>query len=192
MDSESETVEPSPPTDSDQQLRGSQRARSKSCKLKDYYLYNLEQLNNSLISNQDSQAREPLSYEEASSNLKWITVMDEELEALKKNRTWEIVELPKNKSTVGCKWTYKLKYNSQGKMGRYKARLVAKGYSQLPGIDFQETFTPVVKMTSIHILLAIAVQKNWKLFQMDVKNAFLYGNLNEEIYIELPKGLIIT
>jgi Reverse transcriptase (RNA-dependent DNA polymerase) len=99
--------------------------------------------------------------------------MDEELDALEKNQTWEICVLLKDKIPVDCKWVYKIKYHSDGTIERYKARLVAKGYTQTYGIDYYETFAPVTKMNTIKILLSIAVNNGWNLYQMDVKNVFL-------------------
>jgi Reverse transcriptase (RNA-dependent DNA polymerase) len=90
--------------------------------------------------------------------------MKEELKALKKNKAWVIVQLPKGKKLVGCKWVYKIKYNSNGTIERYKARLVTKGYTQTYGIDYQEIFAPVVKMNTVRILLSIVVNQRWKLY----------------------------
>ena len=114
--------------------------------------------------------------------------MMEEMEALDKNNTWELTTLPPNKRVVGCKWVYAVKQNAEGKVERYKARLVAKGYSQTYGVDYDETFAPVAKMNTIRTLISIAANKQWKLFQMDVKNAFLHGDLHEEVYMEIPHG----
>lgn len=97
--------------------------------------------------------------------------MNEEMHALIKNGTWEIVELPKGKHTVGCKWVYSLKYKADGSLERYKARLVSKGYAQTFGIDFQGTLAPVAKINPIRIFL------NWPLQQFDVKNSLLHGDL---------------
>src|ERR1043165_8145929 len=103
--------------------------------------------------------------------------MNEEIEALNRNNTWTLVDLPKGRSLVGCKWIYKIKYKSTGEIERYKARLVAKGYSQKQGIDFEETFSPVVKLITVRTVLSIAVKNKWNLYQLDVNNAFLYGSL---------------
>jgi hypothetical protein len=105
--------------------------------------------------------------------------MQDEYKSLMKNGTWEFTTLPKGKSVVGCKWTYKTKFTSYGAIEKYKARLVAKGFSQMEGIDYTETFAPVAKMSSIRTIVALAAKFGWKIFQMDVKSAFLHGDLKE-------------
>ena len=117
--------------------------------------------------------------------------MKEELDALSKNHTWDLVTLPPRKSVVGCKWIYKIKTCSDGSIERYKARLVAKGFTQEYGIDYEETFAPVACISSVHALLAVAAANKWDIFQMDVKNAFLNGNLSEEVYMQPPPGLSV-
>ena len=114
--------------------------------------------------------------------------MNVEMEALEKNKTWELVKLPAGKKPVGCKWVYTVKYRADGSIERYKARLVAKGYTQTYGIDYLETFAPVAKMNTVRILLSLAANYGWDLQQFDVKNAFLHGELEEEIYMEVPPG----
>ena len=115
---------------------------------------------------------------------------NQEYESLVSNETWELVELPAGCTPIGCKWVFKVKYNSKGIVERFKARLVAKGYSQKYGLDYEETFSPVVRFTSIRMLLAFAVQHNMLIHQMDVVAAFLNGSLQEDIYMEQPDGYV--
>lgn len=114
--------------------------------------------------------------------------MREEINALNQNETWILTPKPSGVKPVSCKWVYKLKRNPDGTVSRYKARLVARGFSQEHGIDYEDTFSPVAKLNTVRILLAIAASKRWKLHQMDVKNAFLYGDLDHTIHMEQPKG----
>ena len=114
--------------------------------------------------------------------------MDEEMRVLTQNQTWEVVDLLKGKKLVGCKSVYTLKCKSDGSLDRYKAHLVARGYTQTYGLDYQETFAPVAKMNTIRILISLAVNLDWPLYQYDIKNAFLHGNLKEEIYMKYPPG----
>ncbi|KAL0311880.1 UNVERIFIED_CONTAM: Retrovirus-related Pol polyprotein from transposon RE1 [Sesamum radiatum] len=116
--------------------------------------------------------------------------MKEEIKMIEKNDTWELAERPKDKEVIGVKWIYKTKLNADGSIQKHKARLVAKGYSQLPGIDYTETFAPVARLDTIRALVAIAANKKWKIYQMDVKSAFLNGYIDEEIYVEQPQGFI--
>ncbi|GKD58230.1 ribonuclease H-like domain-containing protein [Tanacetum coccineum] len=100
----------------------------------------------------------------------------------------EITHLPPNRKAIGNKWIYKIKYKSSGDIDIYKARLVVKGFNKKEGIDFDETFSYVVKMSTVRCVIALCVTNNWPLFQLDVNNAFLYGDLNEDIYMTIPKG----
>ncbi len=130
----------------------------------------------------------PKDWKCAKQDPKWKDAMKEELNALVKNKTWELVKLPPEKRAVGCKWVFTVKQTPEGKVDRYKARLVAKGYSQTYGIDYDETFAPVAKMGTVRALVSCAVNFGWPLHQLDVKNAFLHGDLHEEVYMEIPPG----
>lgn len=114
--------------------------------------------------------------------------MKQEVKALEDNNTWDIVDLPKGKNPIGSKWIYKIKYQENGEVDRYKTRLVAKGYSQKEGIDYHETFSPVIKMVTVRSFIPLAPSRGWNLCQMDVDNDFLQGDLDEEVYMELPQG----
>nr|GFC04439.1 putative reverse transcriptase, RNA-dependent DNA polymerase [Tanacetum cinerariifolium] len=112
--------------------------------------------------------------------------MDVEMDALMRNETWEKCVLPHGKKHVGCRWIFIVKYKPDGAIDRYKARLVAKGYTQTYGIDYFETFSPVAKIDTIRVLFSMASNQGWPLHQFDVKNAFLHGDLKEEVYMEAP------
>ncbi|XP_052141858.1 uncharacterized protein LOC127761587 [Oryza glaberrima] len=130
----------------------------------------------------------PKDWREAKNDPKWHEAMMEEMSALEKNKTWELVPFPTGKKVVSCKWVYAVKQDPLGKVERYKARLVAKGYSQTYGIDYDETFAPVAKMSTVRTLISCAANFDWPLYQLDVKNAFLHGDLQEEVYMEIPPG----
>ena len=132
---------------------------------------------------------EPLSYKEAVIDPLWQHAMAEELTALHQTHTWDLVPLPPGKRAIGSRWVYKIKTQSDGSVERYKARLVAKGYSQQYGMDYEETFAPVAKMTTVRTLIAVASVRHWHITQMDVKNAFLNGDLQEEVYMVPPPGV---
>ena len=130
----------------------------------------------------------PNTVSEAFTKKEWKDAMREEMSALEKNKTWEIVERPKGKNIVDCKWIFTLKYKTDRSLKRHKSRLVVKGYTQTYGVNYQETFAPVTKMNTIRTLLSLAAHYNWQLLQYDVKNAFLHGDLDEEIYMNIPLG----
>jgi hypothetical protein len=130
---------------------------------------------------------EPFRVEEALQDPDWVLTMQEELNNFKRNEVWSLVPCPKQ-NVVGTKWVFRNKQDEHGVVTRNKARLVAKGYAQVAGLDFEETFAPVARLESIRILLAYVVHHSFRLFQMDVKIAFLNGPIEEEVYVEQPPG----
>ncbi|GAU32977.1 hypothetical protein TSUD_358440 [Trifolium subterraneum] len=132
-----------------------------------------------------SSNTEPKTFNQANKFECWRHAMNVELQALGQNHTWTVVDLPPGKIPIGCKW---IKYHADGSIERYKARLVAKGYTQVEGIDYFDTFSPVAKITTVRVILALAAIKGWKMEQLDVNNAFLHGDLHEEVYMSLPPG----
>ena len=120
----------------------------------------------------------------------WKAAMDAEMSALNANHTWDLVPRPPHANIVGCRWLYRHKFDSHGLLDRYKGRLVAQGFSQQPGLDFDDTFSPVVKPATIRTVLSIAISQNWPIHQLDVKNAFLHGDLTEEVYMKQPPGYV--
>lgn len=133
-------------------------------------------------------ANDPTCFEEAQKDGKWRATMDAEIAAIEKNDTWELTELPAGAKKVVVKWVYKTKLNENGDVEKYKARLVAKGYTQKYGVDYTEVFAPVARMETIRMVISLAAQKGWKIFQLDVKSAFLHGELSEEVFIDQPPG----
>lgn len=127
---------------------------------------------------------EPKSVKSAILNPTWYATMQSEFDALVKNGTWTLVELPPNKMAIGCKWVFRLKQNLDGFVNKYKARLVAKGFHQRIGHDYNETFSPVTE----RIILTLVISNNCSLQQLDVNNAFLNGVLEKEVYIQQPSG----
>ncbi|GJW61441.1 uncharacterized mitochondrial protein-like protein [Tanacetum coccineum] len=109
--------------------------------------------------------------------------MTKEIQALEANKTWELTTLPPHKLPIRHKWVFRIKYNADSSIEKFKARLVAKGFNQKEGVDYKETFTPVAKMVTVRALLATAIQMNWFIEQLDINNAFLHGDLNEEVYM---------
>ncbi|RVW39503.1 Retrovirus-related Pol polyprotein from transposon RE2 [Vitis vinifera] len=130
------------------------------------------------------------STHEALSHPGWRQAMVDEMAALHSNGTWDLVVLPSGKSTVGCRWVYAVKVGPDGQVDRLKARLVAKGYTQVYGSDYGDTFSPVAKIASVRLLLSMAAMCSWPLYQLDIKNAFLHGDLAEEVYMEQPPGFV--
>ena len=125
---------------------------------------------------------EPSSYEEAASKQVWVDAMIEEYKSIMKNDVWKVVPRPTGKSVVTSRWLYKIKHAADGSVEKYKARFVARGFTQKEGIDYDETFAPVARYTTIKTIISLAAVFGWKLHQMDVKTAFLNGKIEEEVY----------
>ncbi|KAM0033618.1 putative RNA-directed DNA polymerase [Helianthus debilis subsp. tardiflorus] len=129
-------------------------------------------------------------FKTASKTPKWVDAMNDELRALHNNNTWELVQRPPHSNVVGSKWIYRIKYKADGSLDRYKARLVVQGFTQVSGHDYSYTFSPVVKASTIRVILSLATIHNWELRQLDVNNAFLNGHLTETVYMEQPPGFV--
>ena len=137
------------------------------------------------------QINEPKTYSEAMKSPDhelWRAAMEEELTSLYTMKVWELTDLPLGKKAIGCRWVFKVKRLADGSVERYKARLVAQGFTQIPGIDYEETYSPVVSLPAVRLILKLAVNNGWKIHQMDVKTAYLHGELKEEIYMVQPEG----
>ena len=136
---------------------------------------------------------EPMSYEEAMVGLnsnKWLEAMKSEIGSMYENEVWTLTDLPDDRRAIENKWIFKKKTDADGNVTIYKARLVAKGYRQVQGVDYDETFSPVAKLKSVRIMLAIAAFYDYEIWQMDVKTAFLNGFLKEELYMMQPEGFV--
>ncbi|KAJ0984268.1 hypothetical protein J5N97_002624 [Dioscorea zingiberensis] len=131
---------------------------------------------------------EPENHTEALQDSCWKQAMEAEFKALMQNQTWSLVPPRKGLNIIDCRWIFKLKRKVDGSIDRHKARLVAKGFKQRYGVDYDDTFSPVVKFSTIRLLLSLAVSKGWALRQIDIQNAFLHGNLEEEVYMKQPRG----
>uniref|UniRef100_A0A2N9FDK1 Integrase catalytic domain-containing protein n=1 Tax=Fagus sylvatica TaxID=28930 RepID=A0A2N9FDK1_FAGSY len=137
---------------------------------------------------------EPRSYDEAMSSPtcnEWMTTMKDEMESMRTNQIWELIDLPSMRKSIGNKWVLKIKRKADGSIDKYKARLVAKGYTQREGVDYEETFSPMVRFASIRLILAMVASLDLELHQMDVKTAFLNGELDEEIFMDQPIGFVV-
>ncbi|KAK4411628.1 Retrovirus-related Pol polyprotein from transposon RE1 [Sesamum angolense] len=137
---------------------------------------------------QVNAVQEPKSFLEATKHAHWREAMGKEIEALERNDTWDLTELPKGKEAIGSRWVYKVKLNQDGSVDRFKARLVAKGYTQIEGVDYFDSFSPVAKTVTVRLFIAIATAYSWPILQLDVNNAFLHGQLDEEVYMTPPEG----
>lgn len=135
-----------------------------------------------------SQISVPYNFAQAVKNPNWCNAVKAGIEVLKANNTWELVPLPLNQHIIDCIWLFKVKYNLDGSVERYKARLVANRFTQEFGMDYFDTFARVAKIVTVRVFLAVTAYNAWNVTQMDVKNAFLHGDLNEIIFMKLPPG----
>lgn len=136
-------------------------------------------------------AEEPTTFAEAEQDQSLRRAMIDEMQSIEGNQTWRLVTLPSGHRPVGLKWVYKVKKNAAGKVIKHKARLVAKAYVQQPGVDYDEAFAPVARIESVPLLLALTAQEGWEVHHMDVKSAFLNGELPEEVYVKQPDGFVV-
>jgi hypothetical protein len=135
---------------------------------------------------------EPKNFNEANKDDHWVKAMNDELDQIEKNNTWEMVHRPEGKNIIGSRWIFKNKLNGKGQVVRNKVRLVCKGYAQIEGLDYDETFAPIARLEVIRMFLAYACHKRFKVYQMDVKSTFLNGDLSEEVYMEQPEGFKLS
>ena len=210
MDSESSGNTPSPnisfPSHSPDKIPSVSHSRPKKppSHLKDYHCYSTttetpfpisSSLSYSKLSssyhayiNNISQISIPTSFAEAQKSKEWGEAVDVEFNAMEATHTWDVTTLPPGKKAVGCRLLYSLKFNADGTLERRKVRLVAKGYTQKEGQDYNDIFSPVAKMATVKLLLKISATKKWSLTQLDISNAFLNGDLEEEIVMKIPEG----
>ena len=173
------------PTQETLELRRSDRVR----RIPQRYLFLMTEQRDILLLDND----EPTTFREAMMSPdsdKWLEAMKSEMQSMDDNQVWNLVDLPNGVKTIECKWIFKKKIDMDGNVYIHKARLVAKGFKQIHGIDYDETFSPVAMLKSIRIILAIAAYFDYEIWQMDVKTAFLNGNLNEDVYMTQPEGFI--
>ena len=167
-------------------LRRSLRETRKPSYLDDYILLAEVEGERLLLSIND----EPWDFGEAKEKKVWRDACDDEIKSIVKNKTWDLVELPAGAKAIGLKWIFKVKRNSDGSINKYKARLVAKGYIQRHGIDFDEVFAPVARIETVRFILSLAASRGWEVHHLDVKTAFLHGDLKEEVYVSQPEGFV--
>ena len=135
------------------------------------------------------QTNEPHSYSQAKLCPEWVKAMNQELHALESNHTWVMTTLPRGKKALTSKWVYKTKYKPDGTVDRHNARLVIRGFEQLKGKNYKHTFSPVAKLTTVRLFIALSTARGWPLHQLDINNAFLHGFIDEEVYMLPPEGL---
>ena len=132
--------------------------------------------------------QEPWNFRNAMEEKVWREACEEEISSIVKNKTWDLVDLPPGAKPIGLKWIFKIKRNADGSINKYKSRLLAKGYIQRHGIDFEEVFAPVARIETVRFLIALAASSEWEIHHLDVKTAFLHGELKEVVYVSQPEG----
>ena len=168
----------------------SQRVQRKAAWMTDYVITGVDQSDDPLTHFALFSYCDPTIFEVAVKEPKWRKAMDAEIIAIERNDTWELCHLPKGQKTIGVKWVYKTKLKENGEVDKHKAYLVAKGYKQEFGVDYKEVFAPVARHDTIRLVIAMAAQNSWPIFQLDVKSTFLYGDLKEEVFIDQPPGYV--
>ena len=166
-------------------LKRSQRLSTKPKYLDDYVLLLCEEEGERLLMCLNN---EPESFEEAKKHKEWLRACEAELESTTKLDSWELVDLPPGAKAIGLKWIFKIKRNSDESINKYKSRFVAKGYVQRYEIDYEEIFAPVARIETIRLLINLAATNGWEIHHLDVKTAFLYGELKETVYVMQPEG----
>ena len=131
---------------------------------------------------------DPTSFQEAIRHQSWKQAMDAEIQSIERNHTWSLTTLPVGAKAIGVNWIYNTKLNELGEIDKFKARLVLKGYAQEYGVDYTEVFAPVDRMDTVRMIIAVAAQRGWGIYQLDVKSAFLHGELKEDVFVEQPQG----
>ncbi|GJR41372.1 retrovirus-related pol polyprotein from transposon RE1 [Tanacetum coccineum] len=164
--------------------------RSKAGYFKRKHVADFSRLSSSGLHQSFLASTEPKGFKSAAKDPKWDDAMCDEMSALKQNHTWDLVPHPSRTNVVGSKWVFRTKFYANSSIDKYKARLVAQGFTQVPGIDYSTTFSPVVKASTVRIILSISVLNKWPLHQLDVKNAFLHGKLTDTVYMEQPPGFV--
>ncbi|CAJ2672347.1 unnamed protein product [Trifolium pratense] len=180
---------PTVQTQQPQELPLRRSTRERKCPISDDYVIFLQEHEDGIGLTED----DPINFSQAmrsSNSLKWIDAMKDEMKSMTDNDVWDLVKLPEGKKPIGCKWIFKTKRDSKGNIERYKARLVAKGFTQKEGIDYKETFSPVSSKDSLRIIMALVAHFDLELHQMDVKTAFLNGNIEETIYMVQPENFV--
>ena len=137
----------------------------------------------------DADLTEPTYHTSASKSPHWCRAMNLEFDALLKNHTWTLVPSSSAQNLIGSKWVFRIKRHADGSFERFKARLVAKGFHQQPGIDYGETYSPMIKPTTVRAILSIAISAGWSICQIDIQNAFLHGQLSEDVFMAQPLGI---